>query len=91
MHEVFKANKKPPEWSHLRLLCWLLLPIMNTITNSCLCFNLFQPFQVFWSEMDQTHYFNTLMTSVLHHIETSQSICRANQLTGFYMMGSTGR
>ena len=23
-----------------------------------------------------------------HHIETSQLICRANQLTGFYMMGT---
>ena len=23
-----------------------------------------------------------------HHIETSQFICRANQLTGFYMMGT---
>ena len=26
-----------------------------------------------------------------HHIETSQLICRANQLTGFYMMGNIGR
>ena len=34
---------------------------------------------------------NPLTTSVPHHIETSQLICRANQLTGFYMMGSTGR
>ena len=23
-----------------------------------------------------------------HHIETNQLICRANQLTGFYMMGT---
>ena len=23
-----------------------------------------------------------------HHIETSQLICRANQLTGFYIMGA---
>ena len=23
-----------------------------------------------------------------HHIETSQLICRANQLTGFHMMGT---
>ena len=23
-----------------------------------------------------------------HHIETSQLICKANQLTGFYMMGT---
>ena len=27
------------------------------------------------------------MTNVPHHIETSQLICIANQLTGFYMMG----
>ena len=25
------------------------------------------------------------MTNVPHHIETSQMICNANQLTGFYM------
>ena len=30
--------------------------------------------------------FNPLRTSVPHHIETSQLICNANQLTGFYMM-----
>ena len=33
---------------------------------------------------------NPLMTDAPHHIETSQLICRANQLTGFYMMGNTG-
>ena len=32
-----------------------------------------------------------LTTSVPHHIETSQLIWRANQLTCFYMMGNTGR
>ena len=32
-----------------------------------------------------------LTTCVPHHIETSQLICRANQLTGFYMMGNNGR
>ena len=30
--------------------------------------------------------FNPLTTNVPHHIETSQLICSANQLTGFYMM-----
>ena len=34
---------------------------------------------------------NPLMTNVPHHIETSQLICNANQLTGFYMMGNIGR
>ena len=34
---------------------------------------------------------NPLATIVLHHIETSQLIRSANQLTGFYMMGKTGR
>ena len=34
---------------------------------------------------------NPLTTSVPHHIETSQLICNANQLTGFYMMGNIGR
>ena len=31
------------------------------------------------------------LTSVPHHIETSQLICNANQWTGFYMMGNIGR
>ena len=31
---------------------------------------------------------NILTTSVSHHIETSQLICYANQLTGFYMIGN---
>ena len=32
-----------------------------------------------------------LTTNVPHHIETSQVICIANELTGFYMMGNIGR
>ena len=31
---------------------------------------------------------NPLSTSVFHHIETSQLICIANQLIGFYMRGN---
>ena len=34
---------------------------------------------------------NSLTTNVPYHIETSQLICNANQLTGFYMMGNIGR
>ena len=34
---------------------------------------------------------NPLTTNVPHHIETSQLICNANQLIGFYMMGNIGR
>ena len=34
---------------------------------------------------------NPLTTNVPHHIETSQLICRANQLAGFYMLGNIGR
>ena len=30
----------------------------------------------------------TLIQGSCHHIETSQLICRANQLTGFYMMAT---
>ena len=33
---------------------------------------------------------NPLTTNVSHHIETSQLICIANQLTGFYMIGNIG-
>ena len=32
-----------------------------------------------------------LTTNLLNHIETTHMICIANQLTGFYMMGNTGR
>ena len=34
--------------------------------------------------------FNPLTTNVPHHIETSQLIYIANQLTGFYMMENIG-
>ena len=34
---------------------------------------------------------NPLTNNVSHHIETSQLICNANQLTGFYMTGTIGR
>ena len=34
--------------------------------------------------------FNPLRTNVPHHIETSQLICNANQLTGFYMRENIG-
>ena len=34
---------------------------------------------------------NPLATNVAHHIESSQLICTANQLTGFYMTGNIGR
>ena len=36
-------------------------------------------------------YINPLMTNVSHHIENSELICRANQLTGFYVMENIGR
>ena len=32
--------------------------------------------------------FNPLTTNVPHHIETSQLICNANHLTGFYILGT---
>ena len=34
-------------------------------------------------------YINTLTTIVSHHMEISQLICWANQLTGFYKMSNT--
>ena len=34
---------------------------------------------------------NSLTINVPHHMETSQLICIANQLTSFYVMGSIGR
>ena len=35
--------------------------------------------------------FNPLTANVPHHIEASQLICIAVQLTGFHMMGNIGR
>ena len=40
--------------------------------------------------MDVILGFKPLTTNIPHHIETSQLICNADQLTGFYMMGNTG-
>ena len=33
---------------------------------------------------------NPLAANVPHHVETSQVICNASQLTGFYVMGNSG-
>ena len=34
---------------------------------------------------------NPITTNVPHHIETSQLICNANKLTGFFMVRNIGR
>ena len=34
------------------------------------------------------YHINQLVTNASHHTETSQLICDANELTGFYMMGN---
>ena len=34
---------------------------------------------------------NPLTTNITHHIENSQLVCGANQLTGLYMTGNIGR
>ena len=34
------------------------------------------------------YHVNQLVTNASHHTETSQLICDANELTGFYMMGN---
>ena len=34
---------------------------------------------------------NLLTTNVPWHIETTQVLCSADQLTGFYMIGNIGR
>ena len=38
------------------------------------------------SKNDDINLLNSLTTNVPHHIETSQLICNANQLTSFYKM-----
>ena len=42
-------------------------------------------------QLTYQNFINPLTTNVPHRIETSQLICIANQLTGFYMMGNIGR
>ena len=44
-----------------------------------------------FSSFRVSDFLNPLTANVPHHTETSQFICRANQLTGFYMMGNIGR
>ena len=39
---------------------------------------------------NETCLLNPVTMSVPHHIETSQLICRANQLARFYIMGNIG-
>ena len=51
-----------------------------------------QTTQRFWYIKTKLHLrVNPLTTNALHHIETSQLICIANQLTGFYIMTNIGR
>ena len=40
------------------------------------------------SKKDDINLLNSLKANVPHHTETSQLICSANQLTGFYMIGN---
>ena len=35
-------------------------------------------------------FLNLSTTNVADHLETTQLICNANQLTGFYMIGNNG-
>ena len=42
---------------------------------------------VFWGCEYSSEYY-PIKRQNYHHIETSQLICRANQLTGFYMMAT---
>ena len=50
--------------------------------NPCFCLN---------PSVEIIEAINPLTTSVFHYVETSQLICSANQLTGFQMLGNTGR
>ena len=44
----------------------------------------------FQNKTDQIS-FNPLTTNVPHHVETSEVICTANRLNGFYMIDIIGR
>ena len=39
-----------------------------------------------WAYSNRSEDFNPLPVNVFHHMETSQLICNANSLTGFYSM-----
>ena len=53
---------------------------------------IFDFFVIFYfAYLTKERIFNPLTTNIPHYIEASQLICNANQLTGFYMMGSIGR
>ena len=67
--------------SFFKDLCYFFI-VMNKLNN------LQKSFQNIYEDLQRFIILNTLTTNVpIHHIETSQSICRANQLTGFYMIG----
>ena len=65
------------------------MPRENGMDNKLL--NALAKFVSYFAKNMLTFYFffiNPLTVSAPNHIETSKLICRANQLTGFYMMGN---
>ena len=66
------------------------MPKNNVFINSDSRLNPFKANIPFLYQRFANVFFNLLTTKAPHHIETSQLICIANQLTGFYMMANIG-
>ena len=89
-----KLSIKTPErrqWP----LSGIFIANFKLISNIILVFplwtlNRFAGILSFFILLSRASLFNPLTTNVPHHIETSQLICIANQLTGFYIMGIIG-
>ena len=79
----FRVHSNSKEVSYLslekiRILTWILVVISVFLWTKLLENLLFEKYLISVAA--------TLTASVPYHIETSQLICGANQLTGFYMM-----
>ena len=96
-----KSKKESLNWSIVLSWLWPGVSDYNvsfhgykrvSVINWCFCCScLFK--STFCTTFDFCIYsiwLNSLTTNVPHHIETSQLICGANQLTGFSMIGNSG-
>ena len=63
--------------------------VMNDKFQACIHLQEKFKCQIYWKKNLLTPIVSKLFNARRsHHIETSQMICSANQLTGFYMMGT---
>ena len=77
-------------WNRLRLSGHFYRQV-ETWTYKITSFNVYGPASRGWPKIRWKNVVNQLTTNVPYHVETSQLISNANQLTGFYMIGNIGR